>query len=111
MAVFKVDPQHSASRPGYVLLHEVLEQYVRKERKPVNNGFRSLDHQTNMQDFVLQFGFRPVYTDLRIVYRPTVDFAVRSLYPFRALLAHMPALRPVSSLTTLLKQEEIRRSF
>jgi hypothetical protein len=111
MVLFKIDPKYSTSRPAYALLHELLNHHVAREGKPVNNGSRSLDHETNMQEFVLQFGFRPVYTDLKVVYAPTISFAIRALYPFRAWFSFMPAFGPVASIRTLLKQEEIRRSL
>jgi len=111
MVVFKVHPDYSASRPAYALLHEILDHYVKNESKPLNNGFRSLHHQTNMQEFLLQFGFRPVYSDLKLVYTPLASLAIRTLYPFRTWLDRIPASRIVAPLRSLVMQEQVSRTF
>jgi hypothetical protein len=110
MVAFKIHPLYTSSRPGYALQDTILQAYVTKQGKPVNNGSRSLDHDTNMQDFVLQFGFRRVYTDLKVVYRPPLRSLVHLLYPFRSVISSLPSFRPVTHLKTLLKQEQIHRS-
>jgi hypothetical protein len=110
MVVFKIDPKYSTSRPAYALQDSILQAYVAKSAKPVNNGFRSLDHDTNMQDFVLQFGFRRVYTDLRVVYRPVLQSFVDLLYPFKSIIGRLSTPSRIASVKTLLRQEQIRRS-
>ncbi len=110
MVVFKIHPAYSSSRPAYALQDTVLQAYVTKAGKPVNNGFRALAHDTNMQDFVLQFGFRRVYTDLRVVYRPPLRSIIHMLYPFSSMVSRLPASRPIEYLNTLLRQEQIQRS-
>jgi hypothetical protein len=110
MVVFKIHPEYTTSRPAYALQDTVLQTYVTKAGKPLNNGFRALAHETNMQDFVLQFGFRRVYSDLRVVYRPPLRSVIRILYPFASIVSRLPASRPIEYLKTLLKQEQIQRS-
>jgi hypothetical protein len=110
MVVFKIHPAYTSSRPAYALQDTVLQTYVTNAGKPVNNGYRALAHDTNMQDFVLQFGFRRVYTDLRVVYRPPLRSIISMLYPFSSVVSRLPASRPVEYLKTLLKQEQIQRS-
>jgi hypothetical protein len=110
MVVFKIHPKYMSSRPAYALQDMVLQTYVTRAGKPVNNGFRSLAHDTNMQDFVLQFGFKRIYTDLRILYRPPLQSLIAVLYPFNFVISRFPAFRPIEYLKTLLKQEQIRRS-
>jgi hypothetical protein len=111
MVSFKIHPGYLTSRPAYALLDKVLETYVTREGKVLHNGFRSIDHQTDMQEFVLQFGFRREYCDLKIVYRPLVGMCVGALYPFKQILDLVPTTRHFSQMKTLLAQEKIRRSF
>jgi hypothetical protein len=110
MISFRVDPQYNSSRPAYALLDTVLRTYVSEGRKPVGNGFQSLYHRSNMQDFLLQFGFRRVYCDLQLSYRGSLACAVKALYPFRNLIARLPLHPPIPAVASLLIQEEIRRS-
>jgi len=110
MVVFKFDPRYAVSRPAYALLDTVLQTYVTNAGMPVNNGYRALAHDTNMQDFVLQFGFRRVYTDLRVIYRPPLHSIISMLYPFSSVISRLPTSRPIEYLKTLLKQEQIQRS-
>lgn len=127
MTVFKIHPGFPSSRPAYALMDAVLRECVVAAKKPINNGFRSLSHDTNMQDFVLQFGFRKVHCDLKIVYRQPLSIAIGGLYPLKPLVdwgthgstdrgteqgtKRGPAARVLTSVKTLLRQEEIRRSF
>lgn len=111
MVVFKIHPDYNSSRPAYALQDTILQTYVAKAGKPVNNGSRSLDHDTNMQDFVLQFGFKRIYTDLKVVYRPALRSLLGFLYPFSSVISSLPSSGRVTPLKTLLRQEQIRRSF
>lgn len=111
MVAFKFDPKYSRQHATYALQDRVLQEYVTRQTKPLNNGFRSLDHDTQMQEFVLRFGFKQVYTDLKVVYRPGLQTIVSLLYPFESLLSSLGSIGRIASLRTLLKQEKIRRSF
>jgi hypothetical protein len=110
MVVFKIHPAYTSSRPAYALQDTVLQTYVTSAGKPLNNGFRALAHDTNMQEFILQFGFRRIYTDLRVVYRPPLRSIIGMLYPFTSIVSRLPSSRPIEYLKTLLKQEQIQRS-
>jgi hypothetical protein len=111
LSVFKIHPGFPSSRPAYALMDAVLREYVIAAKKTVNNGFRSLNHDTNMQDFVLQFGFRKVHCDLQVVYRRPLEILIGLLYPLKPLIDRAPASRVLTSVKALLRQEEIRRSF
>jgi hypothetical protein len=110
LASLRLDPAHSHSLPSYALLDTVLRKYVADERKTLGNGFLSLHDETNMQDFLLKFGFRRVYCDLQVAYRPALGVAVNALYPFRSLLDRLPSRPPITAIKSLLRQEHIRRS-
>ena len=127
LSLFKIHPGFPSSRPAYALMDAVLRECVSDAKKPVNNGFRSLSHETNMQDFVLQFGFRKVHCDLKIVYRRPLATMIDMLYPLKPLIdrnanqspdheaaqaaKHGVASRVLTSVKAILRQEEIRRSF
>jgi len=110
MVAFKFDPRFSSTNSTYALLDTILQAYVAEQHKPVNNGARSLDHDTQMQDFVAKFGFRCIYTDLQVIYRPPLGSLIGLLYPFSSLIDCLTLPRPAAALKTLLRQEQIRRS-
>lgn len=109
LSTFRFDPRHKAAMPSYALLHQLLRKYVVEERKTFGNGFVSLHDDTNMQDFLLKFGFRRVYCDLQIAYAPALGAAVRALYPSRILIDRLPSRPPITALKSLLRQEHVRR--
>lgn len=111
MVASKIDPAYASSLPSYALMDTVLRRYVLEGGKHMNNGFRSIDHETNRQEFLLQFGYRREYCDLRIVYRRPMDLLVNVTYPAKRLIDRAPLIGPVKKLRTLLAQEQIRRSF
>jgi len=106
--VLKFHPDYLRLYSAYALFDALLSQYVSHERKLVNNGFRSLAHDTNMQQFLEQFSFQKVYCDLRIVYSPVAGLGIRGLSPFRKLTCQ---LRSFARIQNLLDQEQIQRSF
>ncbi len=111
LSAFKVHPGFPSSRPAYALMDAVLRENVVAAKKTVNNGFRSLNHDTNMQDFVLQFGFRKVHCDLKVVYCRPLEILMGLLYPLKPFVDRAPTPRVLTSVKALLRQEEIRRSF
>ncbi len=111
LAAFSFDPGYSKSLPSYALLDALLQTYVLQDRKTLGNGFLSLHHDTNMQDFLLKFGFRRAYCDLQLAYRPALGLAVKICFPFRWLIGRLPSRYPVTPIKSLLRQEEVRRSY
>lgn len=109
--VLKFDPAYLKSYSAYALIDAILTDYVRDKHKLVTNGFRSLSHDTNMQQFLEQFAFYKVYCDMRLVYRTHVRLGVDLLYPFRSAMDHAADIPLFSSIPPLLAQEQIRRSF
>jgi hypothetical protein len=109
--VIKLDPRFLSLSPSAALQDTILTKYVAGQGKTVFGGFRSLVHDTNMHDFLLKFGYRRIYCDLKLVYRPSLRIFVKLSYPLRALADHIPESRAGSKVRSLLKQEEIHRSF
>lgn len=108
----KFNPEYLRLRPSEALFFQINKYYLyEKNYLYVNNGTRSILHDTNIQDFLEQkLKFRKAYCRLNIYYRKDIKLVVNTLYPFRHLIRkinHKFAFR----LSALLKQEEIRRSY
>lgn len=108
MVVAKFHPGHLHLYPAYALFDTILKIYAQEQGKAVTNGFRSVAHDTNMQEFLEKFGFHKVYCDLRVVYRPLAGLAVKALYPLQPLVDRLCSL---PALAALLTQERIQRTF
>ena len=77
----------------------------------VNDGARSIAHETNIQSFLVEkFKFRKAYCRLNIAYRKDIAIIVKILYPFRKIISTFN-FSIANKIVVLLKQEEIRRSF
>ena len=90
-----------------------MNQYYLNDRKfrYVNDGARSISHDTNIQSFLIQkFRFRKAYCRLHIVYSKRVKLLISLIYPFR-LLIRCFRIGVFLKLNILIKQEEIRRSY
>lgn len=109
--VTKLHPDFLRYRPGYALRDSLLTTYVARQGKPVTDGFRSVAHETQQHDHLMKFGYQRVFCDLQIIYRPAVRTFVRFCYPFRSLIDRIPATQPTAHLRSLLRQEQMRRSF
>lgn len=108
----RLHPDHLGLYPGYALIYTMNRYYLHEKKfKYVNDGARSISHETNVQDFLIsKFKFRRAYCRLNIVYRWDVAIIVRCLYPFRKWVQYC-SLALCKKLFALLTQEEIRRSF
>ena len=71
----------------------LLTSYVVERALPINNGERTVLHDSNMQDFLLKFGFRRHYCRLNIIYSSPLHHVVNLVYPFRSLVQHSPNIR------------------
>ena len=96
----KYDPEHIKQYGSYVMFDELLSTYVARQGLPVNNGTRSILHDTNVQEFLQKFGFRRQYCRLNIVYSPMLSCVVSLAYPLRALAPRLPE-HPLSELQGL----------
>jgi hypothetical protein len=102
----KLDPDFRKYGPGYAVVYRMLEHYLgRCGFQYVNDGFRSIYHETNMQSFLMEnFGFEKAYTKLHLYYRPPLGVLMRLGYPWRAILGRMDR-----RLAALFEQERCRR--
>ena len=108
----KLHPDFLKYRPSEALIYTMNFNYLNKRKfKYINNGARSISHQTNFPLFLIRkFKFRKAYCRLNIIYNGKINLLVKCLYPFRGLLSLL-SFGPFRQLNILLKQELIRRSF
>ena len=76
--VVKLDPQFLKAYTSFALHFRMNKYYLQEQGFAcVNNGFRSIAHDTNIQDFLIhRFGFRQIPTNLYVRYRPWLAAAV-----------------------------------
>jgi hypothetical protein len=90
-----------------------MNRYYINEQKflYVNDGARSISHDTNIQNFLIdKFHFRKAYCKLNIIYRWDIGLIITILYPFRKITTKS-GNSLFKKIAVLLRQEEIRRSF
>lgn len=97
--------------PAYALIDTLLAHYVSNTGRALTNGHRSINHQTEMQDFLTKFGFERCYCDLKVIYAPRVSSVIRAVYPLRSLLRLLPDFSLLEKARALLFQERLCRSF
>ena len=108
----KFNPNYLKLYPSYALFYEMNKYYINEKKYLyVNDGARSISHDTNIQDFLIQkFNFRKAYCKLNIIYRWDIALVVKILYPIRGII-DMFDIRLFKKMGVLLKQESIRRSY
>lgn len=107
----KFHPEYLKLYPSYALFYEMNRYYINElGLKYVNDGARSIAHDTNIQGFLIQkFNFRKAYCKLNIIYRWDIGIIVKILYPFRSIFSKFNH-KVFNKISVLLKQEEIRRA-
>ena len=109
--IIKFHPDYMKQYPGYALFYSLIDHYLSLEHIGyISNGTKSLSHDTNIQEFLLQkFNFRKAYCRLNICYSPIVKLVVVLLYPFRKVLNKIP-FNIAQKLYALLNQEYIKQN-
>ena len=111
-STIKFHPEYLKLYPSYALFYTMNQYYLKEKNfKYVNDGARSISHETNIQSFLIQkFKFRKAYCKLNIVYNKPVGFLVTVIYPFRLILKSLNFWLFIK-LNILINQEKIRRSY
>ena len=106
----KLDPVYMKNYASYALLYEMNKYYLDdKGYDYINDGARSILHDTNFQDFLIsKFNFRKAYCRLHVHYKFPAGAAVAVLYPFRKLLFRSDKIAS-GKIGAVLNQEEMRR--
>jgi len=94
--------------PSYALFYEMNRYYLGEEQFAyVNDGFRSLLHDTNIQEYLIEkFLFKKQPIGLKIYYRPFVNRCMSLTYSYRHLLGKL-----YEPLAALYRLEEINRGI
>lgn len=109
--IAKYHPDYLRHRSAYALNDELIQKYVVGEGMVLNNGNRSVAHDTNYQDVLMKLGFRRQFCRMDLVYAPRLGIGMNVLFPLRPLLARLPEWDIVQKITALMRQEQIRREF
>ena len=98
--------------PSEALFYTMNQYYLEEKRfMYVNDGARSISHETNIQEFLIQkFKFRKAYCKLNIVYSRYIKSLILLVYPFRWLIKFIN-FGLFIKLNILIRQESIRRSY
>jgi len=98
--------------PSEALFYSMNEYYLSKRNfKYLNDGARSISHETNIQSFLMQkFKFRKAFCKLNIIYSPKVKFILSIIYPFKSVFSLLK-FGPFVKINILINQEVIRRSY
>ena len=74
------------------------------------DGERNIQHKTAFQDYLEKyFGFRKAYCKLHIAYNPKYKHIINIAYRFRTLIACFDRIPIVSTISALMRMEEISR--
>lgn len=90
-STLKFHPDLLRKYSSYVLFHKMNEYYLREGGVGyVNDGFRSILHGTDLQDFLQRnFSFERAPTGLAAFYRPQYRLFVRVTFPLRGLIGKL----------------------
>jgi hypothetical protein len=105
-STIKFHPDYLKFYSSYALIYMMNKYYLENNLvEYVNDGFRSVLHQTNIQKFLIEkFKFKKAYLELDIYYKPFMKLMVNTLCPFKSLVSKFNP-----KIEALLKLEEIRR--
>lgn len=111
-STIKFHPKYLKYYPSYALFFSMNAYYLNEMKfKYINDGARSISHETNIQEFLIQkFQFRKAYCKLHLSYSYKFKIIILLLYPLKSIIGFFnnTFAKKVSS---VLKQEAIRRSF
>ncbi len=105
-STIKLNPNYLECYPSYALIYQMNKYYLEEcEFEYVNDGFRSILHQSNIQNFLIKkFEFLKKYTNLQVHYKSFLSLAVFSAYPFKNFFN-----QKYPQINALFKLEDIRR--
>ncbi|EGT3601054.1 hypothetical protein [Clostridium perfringens] len=105
-SVIKIDPEYFKQYPSYALIYSMNKYYLEDRNfRLVNDGFRCLSHDTNIQQFLISnFNFRKQGVGLKIKYKSYIKIFIYITYPFRNILKKLDR-----RIGAIYKLEEIRK--
>ena len=111
-STIKFHPDYLKLYPSYALFYTMNQYYLNeKSFRYVNDGARSISHETNIQSFLIQkFKFRKAFCRLNIIYSPKVKLILSIIYPFKSIISLLK-FGFFIRINILINQERIRRSY
>ncbi len=108
-STIKFDPMYLKYYSSYVLYYSMNKHYLNDSNfKYVNNGTRSISHQTNIHDFLIdKFKFRKAYCKMEIEYAPFFKMLINAFSLFGYVFSLIP-LNIFRKLHVVLFQESIQ---
>ena len=108
----KLNPNFLRFYPSYAIFYKMNEYYLAEKKfKYVNDGARSISHETNIQTFLEQkFKFRKAYCKLHLEYSLILKLFLNIVTPFEQIFDFLK-LNLFKKVSVLIKQEKIRLSF
>lgn len=105
-SVIKIDPAYLNRYPSDALIYTMNEYYLKKKSfKYVNDGFRSISHDTNIQDFLItKFNFKKQEVGLVIKYKWYLAVVIKITFIFRNIFRKID-----TRIGAIYKLDEIRR--
>jgi len=91
ITVAKFDPGYLHLYPAYAMFYTMNELYLHQGKvQYVNDGFRSLQHNTNIQDFLIRkFGYEKYFVDVTVRYRQPFGIVLKMLRPFKGFMCRI----------------------
>lgn len=88
--LIKMHPEYLNRYSSYALFYQMNEYYLcQASFQYVNDGFRSISHETGIQEFLIkEFGFEKAYTDLHVHYSFPFGQLLKITRPFQALATY-----------------------
>lgn len=108
-SVTKYNPTYLRHRTAYALISNLINHYVVERGMRINNGTRSIAHDTNYQNVLINLGFRKQFCRLNVIYQPWLEFVLLAFYPLRWQITYLPSYGFVQKLQSILFQEDLRR--
>lgn len=105
----KFSPASLKQYAPYILFKTMNDHYLgERDFRYVNDGPRSLSHDTNIQDFLMEkFRFRKAYADLCLHYHPLIKWGIALSKPFKGALKRFDR-GFLHDLNVLLKQDDLK---
>jgi hypothetical protein len=90
-SALKFHPEYLRHYSSYALFHAMNEHYLGGGRVAyVNDGFRSILHQSDLQDFLERtFGFEKAHMGVDAFYRQPYRALVRATFPLRSVIGRI----------------------
>jgi len=92
-SVIKFDPNYLKLYSSYALIYTMNEYYLGNQKfLYVNDGFKSLLHETNIQNYLIEkFQFKKVYLDINIYLRPYISKLLKITKPLHPIFSRFNA--------------------